>query len=223
MTKEQVAELNKPLLSSYVKQRETSGIKLSYLEAWHVIAEANRIFGFDGWDRTTQDLQMIQCEQKGEKQLWYVGYTAKSIIRVGSIKREGMGFGQGIDRDLGKAHESAIKEAESDAMKRAFMTFGNPFGLALYDKQQANVVKEMTPEEADKIFKKATAIKWKGMGGTVEQFKELDQSLKESKASVDVYQFITSAIEEGCESIHQVHQYALSVKPKMNVPFTLEV
>jgi len=39
-------------------------------------------------------------------------------------------------------HESAIKEAETDAMKRAFMTFGNPFGLALYDKQQTNVADE---------------------------------------------------------------------------------
>lgn len=31
------------------------------------------------------------------------------------------------------------KEAETDAMKRALMTFGNPFGLALYDKRQREV------------------------------------------------------------------------------------
>ncbi|MFM7549233.1 MAG: Rad52/Rad22 family DNA repair protein, partial [Cyanobacteriota bacterium] len=36
-------------------------------------------------------------------------------------------------------HESALKEAETDAMKRALMTFGNPFGLALYDKRQREV------------------------------------------------------------------------------------
>ncbi|MDM7954732.1 MAG: Rad52/Rad22 family DNA repair protein [Cyanobium sp. CZS 25K] len=36
---------------------------------------------------------------------------------------------------MGQAHESALKEAETDAMKRALMTFGHPFGLALYDKQ----------------------------------------------------------------------------------------
>jgi hypothetical protein len=41
--------------------------------------------------------------------------------------------------DLGQAHESALKEAETDAMKRALMTFGNPFGLALYDKRQRQV------------------------------------------------------------------------------------
>ena len=53
--------------------------------------------------------------------------------------REGCGAGHGIDTDLGQAHESALKEAETDAMKRALMTFGNAFGLALYDKQQREV------------------------------------------------------------------------------------
>jgi hypothetical protein len=43
---------------------------------------------------------------------------------------------------LGQAHESALKEAETDAMKRALMTFGNPFGLALYDKKQREVTGE---------------------------------------------------------------------------------
>ncbi len=32
-----------------------------------------------------------------------------------------------------------MKAAETDAMKRALATFGNPFGLALYDKTQAGV------------------------------------------------------------------------------------
>ena len=58
--------------------------------------------------------------------------------------REGSGAGHGIDADLGQAHESAIKEAETDAMKRALMTFGNPFGLALYDKQQREVSSSIT-------------------------------------------------------------------------------
>lgn len=40
---------------------------------------------------------------------------------------------------LGEAHEKALKEAETDAMKRALTTFGNPFGLALYDREQKGV------------------------------------------------------------------------------------
>jgi hypothetical protein len=46
---------------------------------------------------------------------------------------------------LGQAHESALKEAETDAMKRALMTFGNQFGLALYDKTQENVEDDTRP------------------------------------------------------------------------------
>jgi hypothetical protein len=40
---------------------------------------------------------------------------------------------------MGEAHESALKEAETDATKRALTTFGNLFGLALYDKKQAGM------------------------------------------------------------------------------------
>jgi DNA repair and recombination protein RAD52 len=221
MNKQIADELNKPLVSTNVKQREQGGIKLSYIESWHAIAEANRIFGWDGWTRQTQDLQLVQAEQKGDKGLWYVSYLAKSLVTVHGVAREGMGFGQGIDRDLGKAHESAVKEAESDAMKRALMTFGNPFGLALYDKTQANVVKEMTKEEAEKVFRDAIAIKWKNMGGKPSQFKQLMTSLQEAGHTVDAYTFVDHALQEGCETIEQIYHYAMSVKPKLANPFTL--
>ena len=62
--------------------------------------------------------------------------------------REGTGYGSGIAKDLGDAIESALKEAETDAMKRALMTFGNPFGLALYDKTQASVSDPREAEQA---------------------------------------------------------------------------
>ena len=35
----------------------------------------------------------------------------------------------------------ALKAAETDATKRALATFGNPFGLALYDKEQRGVTR----------------------------------------------------------------------------------
>ena len=221
MNKQIADELNKPLVSTNVKQREQGGIKLSYIESWYAIAEANRIFGHLNWDRTTLDVNMVQCEQKGDKGLWYVSYTARSSISVQGTYRQGMGFGQGIDRDLGKAHESAVKEAESDAMKRALMTFGNPFGLALYDKTQANVVKEMTREEAEKVFRDAIAIKWKNMGGKPSQFKQLMTSLQEAGHTIDAYNFVDHALQEGCQDMEDIHHYAMSVKPKLANPFTL--
>ena len=81
---------------------------------------------------------------RDQKTGWGVTYTARVRVtvtagRLTPLVREGSGAGHGIDVDLGQAHESALKEAETDAMKRALMTFGNPFGLALYDKRQREV------------------------------------------------------------------------------------
>ena len=122
-----------------------------------MIAEAKRIFGFDAWDRQTIAFKCVTCherligpvpvkpEDRPQKPGWGVTYTARVRVTVRApgqgepIIREGCGAGHGIDVDQGLAHESALKEAETDAMKRALMTIGNPFGLALYDKEQREV------------------------------------------------------------------------------------
>ena len=146
-----LAALGAPLAREVVKTRSQSGRNLSYIEGWHAIAEANRIFGFDGWSRETV---MSECCYAGayEKAIYENGrktdktttsfrcsYRARVRVRVAGLVREGSGHGHGFADNPGEAHESAEKEAETDAMKRALMTFGNPFGLALYDKEQAEV------------------------------------------------------------------------------------
>ena len=55
--------------------------------------------------------------------------------------REGIGTGFGRAPQPELAHDIALKAAETDATKRALATFGNPFGLALYDRDQAQVTK----------------------------------------------------------------------------------
>jgi hypothetical protein len=47
------------------------------------------------------------------------------VVKVVGMKRRHLSWQRG--------------EAETDAMKRALVTFGNPFGLALYDKSQRQV------------------------------------------------------------------------------------
>jgi DNA recombination protein Rad52 len=144
-TEAQVAQLSAKLDKSHVKTRQQSGRALSYIEGWQVIAEANRIFGFDAWTSETVDIRMVAegprkiGREPNTKPGFGVSYVARVRVAVGGVIREGVGAGHGIDVDLGLAHESAIKEAETDARKRALMTFGNPFGLALYDKAQENV------------------------------------------------------------------------------------
>ena len=143
----QVAALSAPLDRANVRQREQGRSRVSYLEGWQVIAEANRIFGFDGWERSTLISRCVAEHERpigrDRKSGWGVTYIARVRITITAgnrtLIREGSGAGHGIDADLGLAHESALKEAETDATKRALMTFGNPFGLALYDKQQRQV------------------------------------------------------------------------------------
>ena len=141
------AALAAPLDRRYVKP-PAPGKYGDYVEGWHVIAEANRIFGFDGWTRetvsmieTNRELMEVKDRYGKEVKQWRVGYLVKVRVTAGDVTREGTGFGSGMSKPeaLGDAIESAAKEGETDAMKRAMMTFGNPFGLALYDKTKSNV------------------------------------------------------------------------------------
>jgi DNA recombination protein Rad52 len=129
------------LSEKVVRTRTDQGRVLSYIEGWHAIAEANRIFGFEGWDRETVSAECIWQDSKREPKA--CAYTARVRIRVRAgdtiVSRDGSGVGHGKGATLGEAHESALKEAETDATKRALATFGNLFGLALYDKEQNGV------------------------------------------------------------------------------------
>ena len=55
----QVRQLKAKLEGKYVKTRNANGAELHYVEGWHVIAEANRIFGYDAWDRRTLASQCV--------------------------------------------------------------------------------------------------------------------------------------------------------------------
>ena len=72
-------------------------------------------------------------------------YSTKVRITVragGTVTvREGIGTGIGRSSFPEVAHEMGLKAAETDATKRALATFGNPFGLALYDKDLSHVTR----------------------------------------------------------------------------------
>jgi len=141
LREDQIKALKGKLKAAHVRTREENGKELSYIEGWFTIAEANRIFGFDGWNRETMDSVCVWQGRSGGRRVCY--YTAKVKVSVHTegriLTREGSGFGGGSGDNPGEAHEVAIKEAETDAMKRALMTFGNRFGLALYDPEQKGV------------------------------------------------------------------------------------
>jgi DNA recombination protein Rad52 len=145
-TDKQREALTAKLRYRHVRTRASNGTPISYVEGWHVIAEANRIFGYDCWDRQTLSPRCLWREtQRGETTCFYTA-KVRITVRAGDamIVREGIGTGTGRSGATETAHEIALKAAETDATKRALATFGNPFGLALYDKEQRGVTRRHT-------------------------------------------------------------------------------
>ncbi len=122
-----------------------------YVDGLHVIREANRIFGFNGWSYTVERLERThfgEVELKGQNGPYTqlrCSYLCAVRVCVDGVTREGLavGVGNGKPENAGDVIESAVKEAETDALKRALRTFGNTFGLALYDKDKS--AREVAP------------------------------------------------------------------------------
>ena len=143
LTDTQTASLKAKLKRRHVKVRESCGASISYVEGWHAIAEANRIFGFDSWDRQTVAPRCHWTHLQHGENLCFYSTKVRITVRAGDTVtvREGIGTGFGRAPHPELAHDIALKAAETDATKRALATFGNPFGLALYDRDQAQVTK----------------------------------------------------------------------------------
>ena len=200
-SKEQIEKLNEPILGANVKEREAGwGGKdntLAYVEGYHVIAEANRIFGFGGWSSETIETTCVQNEPKA------VSYIAKVRITVGDVIREGTGAGHGNQSNHGNNHESAIKEAETDARKRAFMQFGNQFGLSLYNgKDKSWKTNKEKPQNQNLVSEQPSvtemALKWIQKAPSQKHLdeikKRLDAQMKEGNLSDSERHKLTNAI-----------------------------
>jgi DNA recombination protein Rad52 len=137
-SEKQVQALRRSLNSRHVRTREANGRELSYIEGWYVISEANRIFGFDAWNRETVDSRCVLTrENRGSFLAVYVAKVRVTVHADGAtIVREGHGSAEGRGTSPGEVHDIALKAAETDATKRAIATFGKPFGLELYRKDK---------------------------------------------------------------------------------------
>jgi DNA repair and recombination protein RAD52 len=151
-TAEQRTLLEGKLNKANVKSRRgANGRAVAYLEAWHVIEMANEVFGFGNWDAETVEMKrehepvQIPPSEDHPRGGIVVTYSARVRVTVYSqdgsrkVVRERSGGHRGFGPTVGQAVEDCIKAAETDATKRAFVTFGNIFGLALYDREQRNV------------------------------------------------------------------------------------
>lgn len=169
-TEQQTQQMQAKLDRAHVHQRTQAGRSFSYIEGYQAINEANRIFGFGEWSSEVLGVTCVVSTNKGapnykgnnDRQGYLIAYTAH--VKV-TVHFEGLaeqthtdyGYGEGIDyNNVGQAHESAIKEAVTDALKRALRHWGNPFGLALYDKEQRDV-EAAAPQQTQRPAARATA------------------------------------------------------------------
>ena len=72
----QIKALATKLSPKFVRTREERGVTLSYIEGWHAVSEANRIFGYDGWDR---EMVSSDCIWQGRSN----GLAAASYVNIG--------------------------------------------------------------------------------------------------------------------------------------------
>ena len=137
LTDKQTKLLDSPLDSKRISNRSQGGQKLKYLEGWDIIAKANEIFGFDGWQRgiTTLTKTIDRTFKKDNKDGIEVGYQCIYWVEVQGQRAEDVGYGTGISYGSPNAsHELAVKEAVTDAMKRCLRSWGEQFGNSLYNK-----------------------------------------------------------------------------------------
>ena len=136
--------LGQPIALALVSQRKGRGGKtFSYIEGHTAIDEANRVFGFGGWgfdlveNVTLRRIETVDT-QTGEVKVVNT-YTAPVRVNVpGAPPRTDIGF-HAVTDETADGHETAIKGAVTDGLKRALRSFGHRFGNGLYGDQQPTV------------------------------------------------------------------------------------
>ena len=149
--------LGQPLDPTLVSQRKgRAGRTFSYIEGHVAISEANRVFGFGGWghelvaDVTLREIENVD-PHTGEVKL-IRAYSAPVRVTVpGAPPRTDVGF-HAVTEETADGHETALKGAVTDGLKRALRSFGDRFGNGLSgDRQAAGAATrpERVPVQAD--------------------------------------------------------------------------
>ena len=132
--------LSQPIDPALVSQRRgRAGRTFSYIEGHIAISEANKVFGFGGWgfelveNVTLRRIETVDA-QTGEVKVTNA-YTAPVRVTVpGAPPRTDIGF-HAVTEETADGHETAVKGAVTDGMKRALRSFGDRFGNGLYGDQ----------------------------------------------------------------------------------------
>ncbi len=176
--------LSQPLDPTLVSQRKGRGGRVfDYLEGHVVIDQANRVFGFGGWgvelvgNVTLRRIETVDA-QTGEVKVSQVYSAPVRVTVAGALPRTDVGVHPVTDDNF-DGHDTAIKGAVTDGMKRAFRSFGGQFGNSFYGDQQpvaAQGKPERVPVQANGNGKPAQA---QARGGSDAQAAKLRKRLIE--------------------------------------------
>lgn len=148
---EQIRQLLEAVKPYRVKLREGH----SHMEGYDIRAHLTRIFGFEGWDLEGDPAQLIHEREldtgrKKESSGWpIIRYSCAYRQHLYLVVYDDLGrlvkraLGQAVGKaenqpSFGDAHDLALKDAETQALKRAAMNLGDQFGLGLYNKQSGD-------------------------------------------------------------------------------------
>ncbi|WP_330349239.1 Rad52/Rad22 family DNA repair protein [Streptomyces sp. NBC_00582] len=139
----------KVLYSELHKSRVGKNPKgFNHVQQWDVRRFLIRVFGFGGYDT---ELKSIECVREIERPAGKDDYgnpkfrytvvyrvhqrlTVKDIAGRPIASFEGVATGDSRNQpSLGDAHDGAVKEADSQSLKRAAINLGDAFGLSLYN------------------------------------------------------------------------------------------
>jgi len=209
LTKEQVKALNQPIDKKNVSKRwadKRKTLELAYIESWHVIREANRIFNYD-WSSETLKMDLVHADNL------CVTYIAKVRVIVNGIVKEGIGAGHGRGERVpaGDKHESAVKEAESDARKRALMQFGDQFGLSLYDKEKN--WQKTTPPVNNDLNSNTTSTQKKGQPLNSDVIPDALSNQDKQKILKELKQLAESEDEKDQKTFNNLESYCRMTFP----------
>jgi hypothetical protein len=129
----------------------------SHVAGYDVAAHLTRIFGFGNWEKEIKSLALV-CEdgiEKNGRTGWNVTYKCEMTLRIkdsaGTVIWSGDDAATGSASNLpskGDAHDFALKNAVTYALKRCAKDWGDQFGLSLYNKGSMNALVVATLDQA---------------------------------------------------------------------------
>ncbi len=139
LSADQVTVLLQPIRANRVYTAQGQ----SHVPAYDITAHLTRVFGFDGWDKEVVALDLVHEHVQGEGKGARAWVTYRCVLRltvrdmnglvVKVIEEAATGSAQN-QPGVGDAHDFAVKNAVSYALKRCAKDLGDQFGLSLYNK-----------------------------------------------------------------------------------------